>query len=88
MSAHNDPGFLHWLIGGAVSMAGGLFGYHKYLDSRFAKKANREDVQEVRREVEKLRDEARENEQRAQDRHERLMDRLTGERNDHDRPRI
>lgn len=72
-----DAGFWQWLLGGAATAAGGLFGYHKYLDSRFARKADMEDVKEIKAEVEKLQDQMRQNEQRAQDRHERLMERLT-----------
>ncbi len=51
MSAHNDPSFWQWLTGGIVSMAGGLFGYHKYLDGRFSRKADKEDVTEIREEL-------------------------------------
>lgn len=84
MSTHNDPSFLQWLIGGAASIVGGLFGYHKYLDSRFAKKAEKEDVDDIKDEMGRQRDvqakifdQIRDNEHRAQDRHERLMERLT-----------
>lgn len=83
MASPNDPTFWQWLIGGMASTVGGLFGYHKYLDSRFAKKADKEDIIELKEEmatqrgnISKLFDQARENEQRAQDRHERLMERL------------
>lgn len=83
MSAHNDPTFWQWLAGGLASFGGGLFGYHKYMDGRLSRKADKEDIAEIKEElsiqrghISKLFDQARENEQRAQDRHERLMERL------------
>lgn len=88
MSVENDPGFLKWLLGGVAGVVSGGFGYHKYLDSRFSKKADKADVREEFRDVKeelavqrghiaKVFDVIRENEQRAQDRHERLMEKLT-----------
>jgi hypothetical protein len=82
-----DNEFLKWLLGGLASAGGALFGYHKYIDGKIAKKADKEHVNgefaEVRSElllqrgnVGKLFDQIRENEQRAQDRHERVMERL------------
>lgn len=82
-----DNEFFKWLLGGIGSLGGALFGYHKYIDGKMSKKADKERVNEefaeVRSEllmqrgnVAKLFDQIRENEQRAQDRHERVMERL------------
>lgn len=65
-----------------------MFGYHKYIEGKIAKKADKEavkntfsDVKEEmavqRGHIAKIFDVIRENEQRAQDRHERLMEKLT-----------
>ena len=87
MSVEADVSFWKWLTGGIASAAGGLFGYHKYIDGKIAKKADKDEVDkafgEVREEfktqrghIAKLFDQIRESDQRAQDRHERLMERL------------
>lgn len=89
MNVENDPGFWKWALGGVMGAVGGLFGYHKYMDARFDKKADKHavnnQVQEVKAEQAVLRghigkvfDQIRENEQRAQDRHERLMEKIAG----------
>jgi cell shape-determining protein MreC len=90
VSAHNDPGFWQWLLGGIASVATGLFGYHKYIDGRFDQKADKKDVvhefHEVREELwrqrdvqAKIFDHLREDSQRSTDRHERLMERISRE---------
>lgn len=87
MSVDNDVGFWKWLAGGVVSAASGMFGYHKYIEGKIAKKADQKDVAEMERGFKeefathrgyfaKVFDQMRENEQRAQDRHERLMDKI------------
>lgn len=93
MSAHNDPSFWQWLVGGVTTAAGGLFGYHKYMDGRFDKKADKSEVssefKEVRDELGRQRDvqakifdHLRENEQRAQDRHEKLIEAVYSKKGD------
>jgi hypothetical protein len=88
MSVEGDVSFWKWLAGGVTSAAAGLFGYHKYIDSKIAGKADKNEVTHAFQRVEdelarsrdvqaKLFDHQRENEQRAQDRYERLMERLT-----------
>ena len=87
MPLDTDPSFWKWLAGSIASAGGAVFGYHKYIEGKIAKKADKEHVNgefsEVRSEMQlqrghiaKLFDQARENEQRAQDRHERVMERL------------
>jgi len=80
---NGDPAFWQRFVGTAASAGAGMFGYHKYLDGRFSKKADKESIHEVKEEISRLRDtqgkvfdQIRENEQRAQDRYERLMERL------------
>lgn len=83
MTIDSDPGFWKWFAGSIIAGVGSMFGYHKYLESKFATKADKEDVAAIEKEVTRVRDiqakmfdQIRENEQRAQDRYERLMDRL------------
>jgi len=83
MRFDSDSGFWQWLIGTLIGGFAAMFGYHKYLDSKFATKADKEDVANLEHEVTRVRDmqaklfdQMRENEQRAQDRYERLMERL------------
>ena len=87
MPLDNDPSFWKWLAGSILTAGGTMFGYHKYIESKIAKKADKDYVNtefsEVKQEIGRIRevqakafDQARENEQRAQDRHERLMERL------------
>jgi hypothetical protein len=91
MSVESDVGFWKWIAGGIVSAFGTLFGYHKFIDGKIAKKADKSVVEAGFRRVEtelersrdvqaKLFDQMRENEQRAQDRHERLMEHITERR--------
>lgn len=87
MPIDNDPSFWKWLVSSIVSGGLAVFSYHKWIDSKIAKKADRQEMTEaitaVRGELARLRDndaklfdQARESEQRAQDRHERLMSEL------------
>lgn len=87
MSIDTDPSFWKWLVGFVGTMAGSGWGYHKFMDGKLSKKADKDFViQEfkdakderaaLRGHVAKIFDQIRENEQRAQDRHERLMDKL------------
>lgn len=83
MSIDTDLGFWKWLVGSITAGITAMFGYHKYLEAKLAKKADKDDVAKVESEVTRVRDiqakmfdHMRENEQRAQDRYERLMDRL------------
>lgn len=87
MSVESDVGFWKWLAGSILTAGGTMFGYHKYIESKIAKKADKDYVTteftEVRQEVSRLRDmqaktfdQLRENEHRAQDRHERILERL------------
>ena len=84
-----DNEVVKWILGSLASVGGAFFGYHKYIDGKITKKADKEHVngefEKLRTElflqrddIAKLSDQARENEQRAQDRHERLMDKITG----------
>lgn len=56
MSLEKDPSVWQWLLGSAASAVGGLFGYHKYLDGRFAKKADKDEVNRHREHIAKLYD--------------------------------
>lgn len=87
MSVDNDVGFWKGLATAIVGAAGGLFGYHKYMEGKLDKKADKHAVNNAiqtmnseltlqRGHIAKLFDQARENEQRAQDRHERIMERF------------
>ena len=87
MSVEADVGLWKWLTGGIASAVGGLFGYHKYIEAKISRKADKSDVEAMRKGFQdeftthrgyfaKVFDQMRENEQRAQDRHERLMERL------------
>lgn len=75
-----------WLTAGGGGI-GGFWAYHRYIDGKISKKADKasvaEDFNEVREEMKtqratlaKVFDQIRENEQRAQDRHERLMEKI------------
>lgn len=87
MPLDNDVGFWKWLAGGIVGVVSGGFGYHRYIDAKIAKKADKLDVddkfEEVRTELIRQRDNQgklfdylRDSDQRAQDRHERLLERM------------
>ena len=87
MPIENDPGFWKWLVGSIVGGGTAVFSYHKWIESKIAKKADKSEVDadfssvhvELRTQrgtLAKVFDQIRENEQRAQDRHERLMDKL------------
>ena len=87
MSVESDVSFWKWLAGAVAGLFGGLFGYHKYMEGKLDKKADKHAVNNAlqainaeialqRGNVGKLFDQARENEQRAQDRYERLMQHL------------
>jgi hypothetical protein len=91
MSVESDPGFWKWVAGSVLGAIGGLFGYHKYIEARIDKKADKHVVnnqlQEIKNEqavqrghIGKVFDQMRENEQRAQDRHERLMEKIAERR--------
>jgi len=87
MSVDNDPSFWKWVAGALLSAGGAVWGFLKYLDGRFDKKADKHTVNNqlsaITNEIGVLRgtqakifDQIRENEQRAQDRYERLMEQL------------
>lgn len=87
MAVENDTSLWQWASGVVLSAVGTLFGYHKYIDGKLAKKADqtaldatsaemREEFKTHRSYFAKVFDQMRENEQRAQDRHERVMDKL------------
>lgn len=76
--------FWQWLVGGIASAAGGMFGYHKYVDNRIEKKADktemREGFTEIREEMArsrdvqaKLFDQQRESDQKSEERHRELL---------------
>lgn len=44
MSVDTDVGFWKWLAGTLVSMVAALFGYHKYMEAKLDKKADKHTV--------------------------------------------
>lgn len=84
MSDGADPGVLAKLAAAAASLFATAFGYHKWMDGKLAKKADKHTVNNelhavkteigVHREhIGKIFDQLRENEQRAEDRHRELV---------------
>ena len=93
MSAPDPEGMslLAKVIAAGSAIVAPIWALHKWLDSRFDKKADKDvmksaigkldgELETHRGYFAKVFDQMRDNEQRAQDRHERLMERLTGER--------
>lgn len=48
MSSHGDPSLWQWVAGTVASIGSSLFGYHKYMD---AKKADKQDIAEIKNEL-------------------------------------
>ena len=93
MSAPDPEGMslLAKVIAAGTAVVAPIWGGMKWLDGRFDKKADRDDMDSAIGKIDhefeihrgyfaKVFDQMRDSEQRAQDRHERLMERLTGER--------
>lgn len=83
MSLDADPSFWKQVVAGIATTAGGLFGYHKYMENKIANKADAKEVMEIKGEIGRIRDvqakvfdQMRENEQRAQDRFEKILEKL------------
>jgi len=80
MPSHNDPSLWQWLAGGLASFGGGLFGYHKYMDGRLSRKADKEDIAEIKEElsiqrghISKVFDRLNEAEGKNEERHRELL---------------
>ena len=89
MAAPDPEGFslLTKVTAAAAAVIGPIWGARTWLDRKFDKKANKDEVEKQytvlageltvqRGHIAKVFDQIRENEQRAQDRHERLMEKI------------
>lgn len=74
MSVENDVGFWKWALGAVVAGVGGFFGYHKYLDSRFGKKADKDETARCVRHIEKLYENAEADRKMTRDLHDKAME--------------
>jgi len=54
MPIDSDPSFWKWVSGGVLGAVSGGFGYHKYMESKIAKKADQEEVRRCLGHIEKL----------------------------------
>ncbi len=54
MPFDSDVGFWKWLSGGIGGAVTGGFGYHKYMEGKISKKADKEDVANCLRHIESL----------------------------------
>ena len=54
MPIDSDPGFWKWVAGSLATVGGSMFGYHKYMESKIAKKADADDLKRCLTHIEKL----------------------------------
>jgi hypothetical protein len=84
MSVEGDPGFWKWLATTITSTVVGIFGYHKYIEGKIEKKADRHVVnnqlQEIKNEqatqrghIGKIFDQMRDAEKASEERHRELL---------------
>ena len=76
--------FWQWLVGGVASAAGGLFGYHKYVDGRIEKMADKKSMDKLESDIQTeltihrsyfkdVFNQIRESDQKSEERHRELL---------------
>lgn len=76
MPLDNDAGFWKWLSGGILGAIAGGFGYHKYMEGKISKKADKEDVDNCLRHIESLYANAENDRRFTRDLFDRAMERI------------
>lgn len=65
-----------WLAGGAASLASGGFAYHRYIDAKIGKKADKEEMTRALGHIEKLYENAEADRRLTRDLHDKAMERI------------
>jgi Mg2+ and Co2+ transporter CorA len=73
MGVESDVGFWKWVAGTVASTFAGLFGYHKYMDGKISKKADKDDVDRSFKHIEKLYENAEQDRKLTRDLHDSAM---------------